>query len=56
MSLGSCTLPLYMLSPYHCDYCSLLMWRTGIWGDGLELRSVDSDSLGLCSVDSESLW
>jgi hypothetical protein len=23
---------------------------------GLELRSVDSDSLGLCSVDSGSLW
>jgi hypothetical protein len=23
---------------------------------GLELRSVDSDSLGLCPVDSGSLW
>jgi hypothetical protein len=50
--------------PYFCPCChlvcyylgSLLVWRIGIWCDGLELCSVDSDSSGLCPVDSKSLW
>jgi hypothetical protein len=46
-------LQLHMLSPYHCGYCSLLVWRIGIWGDGLKPCSVDSDRLGLCPVDPE---
>jgi hypothetical protein len=33
---------------------SLLVWRIGIWGDGLELCSMDSDSSGLCPIDSRS--
>jgi hypothetical protein len=45
-----------MLSPV-CYYLgSLLLCRIVIWGDGLELCSVDSDSSGLCPVDSGSLW
>ena len=30
----------------------LLVWRIGFGVTGLELRSVDSDSSGLCPVDS----
>jgi hypothetical protein len=30
----------------------LLVWRIGFGVTGLELRSVDSDSSGLCQVDS----
>jgi hypothetical protein len=35
-------------------YVSLipLVWRIGFGVTGLELRSMDSDSLGLCPVDS----
>jgi hypothetical protein len=41
------------VSPCYC-YVSLilLVWRIGFGVTGLELRSVDSDSSGLCSVDS----
>jgi hypothetical protein len=43
-----------LVSPYYC-YVSLilLVWRIGFGVMGLELRSVDSDSSGLCPVDSE---
>jgi hypothetical protein len=30
-----------------------VVWRIVIWVMGLEMCSVDSDSSGLCSVDSE---
>jgi hypothetical protein len=45
------------VSPCYC-YVSLilLVWIIGFGVTGLELRSVDSDSSGLCPVDSESLW
>jgi hypothetical protein len=49
-----------MLIPYFFGHpinrCwSLLAWRVGIWGDGLELCSVDADSLRLLPGDSGSL-
>jgi hypothetical protein len=52
--LGSDIITSVMLvSPCYC-YVSwiLLVWRIGFGVMGLELRLVDSDSLGLCSVDS----
>jgi hypothetical protein len=41
-----------LVSPCYC-YVSLilLVWRIGFGVTDLELRSVDSDSLGLCPVD-----
>jgi hypothetical protein len=53
-SLGSGIITSVMLvSPYYC-YVSwiLLVWRIGFRVMGLELCSVDSDSSGLCPVDS----
>ena len=42
--------------PMSLCYCYvsliLLVWRIGFGVTGLELRSVDSDSSGLCLVDS----
>jgi hypothetical protein len=32
------------------------VWRIGIWVDDLDLCLMDSDSLGVCPVDSGSLW
>jgi hypothetical protein len=50
LGLGSCILYLFCCHPIsRC--CFLLAWRIGIWGMGLELRSVDFDSSGLCMVD-----
>jgi hypothetical protein len=52
--LGSDIITSVMLvSPCYC-YGSLilLVWRIGFGLTCLELRSVDSDSLGLCPVDS----
>jgi hypothetical protein len=52
--LGSDIITSVMLvSPCYC-YVSLilLVWRIRFGVTGLELRSVDSDSSGLCSVDS----
>jgi hypothetical protein len=45
-----------LVSPCYC-YISLilLVWRIGFGVTGLELRSVDFDSSGLCPVDSEKL-
>jgi hypothetical protein len=42
-----------LVSPCYC-YVSwiLLVWRIGFGVTGLELRSVDSDSSGLCPMDS----
>jgi hypothetical protein len=53
--LGSDIITSFMLvSPCYC-YVSwiLLVWRIGFGVTGLELRSVDSDSLRLRLVDSE---
>jgi hypothetical protein len=42
-----------LVSPCYCYvYLILLVWRIGFGEMGLELRSVDSDSLGLRPVDS----
>jgi hypothetical protein len=42
-----------LVSPCYCSISLiLLVWRIGFGVTGLELRSVDSDSLGLCPVDS----
>jgi hypothetical protein len=52
--LGSYIITLVMLvSPCYC-YVSLilLVWRIRFGVTGLELRSVDSDSSGLCLMDS----
>jgi hypothetical protein len=52
--LGSDIITLVMLvSPCYC-YVSLilLVWRIRFGVTGLELRSVDSDSSGLCLMDS----
>jgi hypothetical protein len=53
-SLGSDIVALVMLvSPCYCFVSLiLLVWRIGFGVTGLELRSVDSDSLGLRPVDS----
>jgi hypothetical protein len=49
--------PFILVSPCQCyGYLILLVWRIGFGVTGLELRLMDSDSSGLCSVDSESLW
>jgi hypothetical protein len=41
-----------LVSPcYYYVPLILLVWRIGFGVAGLELRSVDSDSSGLCSVD-----
>jgi hypothetical protein len=51
--LGSGIITSVMLvSPCYC-YVSLilLVWRIGFVVTGLDLRSVDSDSSGLCPVD-----
>jgi hypothetical protein len=53
-SLGSdIIISVMLVSPYYC-YISfiLLVWRIGFGVTGLELRSVDCDSSGLCLVDS----
>jgi hypothetical protein len=52
--LGSdITTSVMLVSPCYC-YVSLilLVWRIGFGVTGSELRSVDSDSSGLCPVDS----
>jgi hypothetical protein len=56
--LGSDIVTSFMLvSPCYCyAYLILLVWRLGFGVTGLELRSVDSNSSGLCPVDSGSLW
>jgi hypothetical protein len=48
---------------YHLSIVTLLVVVVPCWCEewgfgvmGLELRTVDSDSSGLCSVDSGSLW
>jgi hypothetical protein len=58
LGLGSDIVTSFMLvSPcYYYAYLILLAWRIGFGVMGLELRSVDSDSSGLCPVDSGSLW
>jgi hypothetical protein len=43
-----------MLSPGMLVPCSLLVWRIVIWGDRLELCSVDSDSLGFVQWTSKA--
>jgi hypothetical protein len=46
-----------LVSPCYCYvYLILSLWRIGFGVTGLELRSVDFDSLGLCPMDSGSLW
>jgi hypothetical protein len=43
-----------LVSPCYCYVSWIrLVWRIGFGVTGLELRSVDSDISGLCSVDSE---
>jgi hypothetical protein len=51
--LGSGIITSVMLvSPCYCYVpLILLVWRIGFGVTGLQLRSVDSDSLGLCPVD-----
>jgi hypothetical protein len=46
--------PVMLVSHCYC-YVSLILfvWRIGFGVTGLELHSVDSDSSGLCPVDSE---
>jgi hypothetical protein len=44
---------LYLCHPVLLYSLILLVWRIGFGVTGLELRSVDSDSSGLCPVDSE---
>jgi hypothetical protein len=53
-SLGSdIVTSVMLLSPYYCFVSwILLVWRIGFGVTGLEQRSVDSDSSGLCPVDS----
>jgi hypothetical protein len=47
----------FLMSPCPCyglfDHISV---ENRIWSNGLELRSVDSNSSRLCPVDSGSLW
>jgi hypothetical protein len=52
--LGSDTVTSVLLvSPYYCYVpLILLLWRIEFGVTGLELHSVDSDSSGLCPVDS----
>jgi hypothetical protein len=54
LGLGSDIVTSFMLmSPCYCYvYLILLVWRIGFGVTGLELRSVDSNSLGLHPVDS----
>jgi hypothetical protein len=54
-SLGSDIITSVMpVSPcYYYVSLILLVWRIGFGVTGLELRSMDSDNLGLCPVDSK---
>jgi hypothetical protein len=45
-----------VVTKYATTLFFLLVWRIGIWGDGLELGSVDFNSSRLRPVDSESMW
>jgi hypothetical protein len=43
---------LCLCHPVTVIFLNLLVWRIGFGVTGLELHSVDSDSSGLCPVDS----
>jgi hypothetical protein len=45
-----------MLSPDMVVPCFPVSMKNRDLSDGLEQCSMDSDSLGLCPVDSRSLW
>jgi hypothetical protein len=50
---GDIVTSVLLVSPCYCYVpLILLVWRIGFGVMGLELRSVDSDSSGLCPVDS----